>query len=205
MIPDSTEDPRTAHGHRYGDTHADSHRHSHAGSTVTPAEYARLTGLHIRTVRERIRRGELPAVMVKGRHGPEYRIPHPDTLSAQSAPTVTVTVDLPSINGDSHGPDSVDPPFPDPGLGELVALVDRLSRENLELAGRCGWLQAQLEAATTRIRELEAPKPDHAAAGDQVADQAQSETGNRSASVANGQGSGAECPPPRPWWKFWQA
>ncbi len=45
---------------------------------MTPAEYARLTGLHIRTVRDRIRRGELSAIQVKGRHGPEYRIAHPE-------------------------------------------------------------------------------------------------------------------------------
>ena len=171
---------------------------------MTPAEYARLTSLHIRTVRERIRRGELPAVMVKGRHGPEYRIPHPDSLSAQPVPTVTVTVDLPPINGDSHGPDSVDPPFPDPGLGELVALVDRLSRENLELAGRCGWLQAQLEAATTRIRELEAPPAAPAEATDQAGSETSNPNPNHPAASQNGLDSGAECPPPRPWWKFWE-
>ena len=163
MNPDSTVDPRSPHG----GTNADSHAGSTVASTVTPAEYARLTGLHVRTVRERIRRGELPAVQVKGRHGPEYRIPHPDSIPA---PTVSVTVDLPSITSDNYGAPTVDPPFlpgdPAEGLGELVALVRDQQQTILGLSGRCGWLQselqttrAQLQSAQERVALLEAPKP----------------------------------------------
>ncbi len=174
MNPDSTVDPHAPHG----GTNGDSHTGSTGAPTVTPAEYARLTGLHIRTVRERIRRGELPAIQVKGRHGPEYRIPHPDSIPA---PTVSVTVDLPSIMRDSHGAPTADPPFltGDPaaeGLGELVRHIARLEQQNLELAGRCGWLQARLEDAQAQLA-LRPPSTED---------------------------SGAEGPTLRPWWAFWR-
>ena len=200
MNPDSTVDPRSPHGGTNGDSHAG----STVAPTVTPAEYARLTGLHVRTVRERIRRGELPAVQVKGRHGPEYRIPHPDSIPA---PTVSVTVDLPSITSDNYGAPTVDPPFlsgdPVEGLGELVALVDRLSRENLELAGRLGFYQAQIQHLQgenadlkERIALLEAPKPG-------PADPVPTSTANHPAPEQNGPRIASQSPPRRPWWKFW--
>src|SRR6266508_6760300 len=43
------------------------------------------------------------------------------------------------------------------GLPELVALVDRLQRENRDLAGMVGSLQQRLVFAEDRIRALEAP------------------------------------------------
>ena len=59
-----------------------------------------------------------------------------------------------SDNGDSHShvPGPVDPPFPDPGLGDLVALRDRRNRENREPAGRRSWLRNQRPAGR-RIQE----------------------------------------------------
>lgn len=99
MTPNSTGDPRIRDG----------------GSTVTPAEYARLTGLYVRAVRERIHHGELVTALVRGRHGPEYRIPHPDS-------TVGHTVDPVVINGEAHSAGTVDPPSL-VGLGELVIVL----------------------------------------------------------------------------------
>jgi excisionase family DNA binding protein len=40
---------------------------------------------------------------------------------------------------------------------ELVRLVDRLQRENLELGGRIGYLQSELQHATATIKALQAP------------------------------------------------
>ena len=71
----------------------------------------------------------------------------------------------------------------------LVALVDRVTRENLELAGRVGLLQAKLQDAEEEIRLLRAPT--------------ESEV-NRSTPRGNKAGSGAEKVSERPWWKFWR-
>jgi hypothetical protein len=40
----------------------------------------------------------------------------------------------------------------------LLHLVDRLQRENLELAGRLGFLQAELQQRDETIRALQAPR-----------------------------------------------
>lgn len=45
-----------------------------------------------------------------------------------------------------------------PGASELIALVDRLQRENFELAGRLGYVHAQLQQANARLRLIEAPE-----------------------------------------------
>ncbi len=135
MNPEPTVDPRS--------THPD----TLTRSTVTPAEYAELAGLHIRTVRERIRRGELVAVKVKGRHGPEYRIPYPDSNGGSP---VDPAWQLPLIDGDTHGDRPVDPPWAAP-VGELVDLlrekdqvIGRLHDERAELFGRLGFYQARV-------------------------------------------------------------
>jgi hypothetical protein len=44
-------------------------------------------------------------------------------------------------------------------LQDALGIVDRLTRETLDLAGRVGFLQGQLESARERIVLLEAPKP----------------------------------------------
>ena len=49
---------------------------------------------------------------------------------------------------------------PDTALTQALALVDRLSRENVELAGRCGFYQSEIQHLKERITLLEAPKPD---------------------------------------------
>ena len=108
-----------------------------------------------------IKRGELQATLVKGRHGMEYRINSGTTLDqAWANPSSSL--------GKA-----------DASLGELIELVrdqqrqlTRLNEERAELFGRLGYFQAQLEAARaqlqvtqdelrvaqTRIVELEAPK-----------------------------------------------
>lgn len=181
MNPDNSVDPRERQGGPDG------------GSTVTPTEYARLTGLHVRTVRERIRRGELAAARVQGRHGPEYRIAHPDS-------PVAASVDPAVIAGDSHGASSVDPrPHPD-GLGALVDLVERQQQTILELSGRLGWLQAQLAERDAKTALLEAPAP-------APAEMAAVEATNHPAPVENGPRIASErarSASKRPWWAFWR-
>ena len=79
------------------------------------------------------------------------------------------------------------------------------------MAGRCGWLQselqqtrARLEIAEQEIRLLKAPDSLEAN-GLRQTDPASPPTSHphQSAPTANGHDLGAECPPRPPWWKFW--
>ena len=71
----------------------------------------------------------------------------------------------------------------------LAALVDKLTQQNLELAGRLGFYQAQLQQAQEQIKALQAPKEP----------------------IAPPPPAGAifrplpadPAPPRRPWWRFW--
>ena len=42
----------------------------------------------------------------------------------------------------------------------LVELVERLTRENRDLAGQVGYFQARAQVLDERVRALEAPKPE---------------------------------------------
>lgn len=48
----------------------------------------------------------------------------------------------------------------DPGTVELVRLVRDLNQQLIEVSGRCGWLQAQLEESQNQVRLLSAPAAD---------------------------------------------
>jgi hypothetical protein len=66
--------------------------------------------------------------------------------------------------------------------------VRHLQQQNPELAGRCGYLQAELAAARERILALEAPAEPPASAS----------------APAVGAGVVESAPAPtRPWWRFW--
>lgn len=62
-------------------------------------------------------------------------------------------------------------------LAQALAVIDRLTRENVEIAGRLGFVMAQLEESRARIALLEAP-----------------------ASAIDGTD-----PRARPWWRIWGA
>ena len=94
-----------------------------------------------------------------------------------------------------------------PGVSEILSTLQRqhqeeiakLHRENVELAGRVGFYQAeiqqlrtQLERAENRILELEAPK------------EAPAEMSNHPADAQNVADSGSEKLSSRPWWRFWR-
>ena len=85
-----------------------------------------------------------------------------------------------------------------PGAACWARLVEQLHRENLEMAGRLGFYQAenlqlksQVQALQARILELEAPKGVPA------------EMSIHLTHLQNGADLGSEKGSPRPWWKFW--
>jgi excisionase family DNA binding protein len=156
--------------------------------TVTIAQAAQLLRVSVPTVRRKIKQGVLPATKVEGPNGPEYRV----TLEqgADHATLLTPPADHPANGhraqrqGDRHeqGDDRVD-------LSTLVALVRDLQQQNLELAGRVGFYQNEIEHLRSELKALQAPREP----------------------IAPLPPAGAifrplpaePDPPRRPWWRFW--
>lgn len=109
-------------------------------------------GVSERTVRRWIVKGRLAA----DRDGREFRI-SPDALNpfighaADNRHPAAAPTDLSAAPLQQGAALSADTSV------ELVRLVDRLQRENLELGGRIGYLQSELQHATATIKALQAP------------------------------------------------
>jgi len=97
-------------------------------------EAAVVCGVSERTIRNWIASGKLPAEKTAA----GFRVDAEDL--AGKLPTTAASV-----------------PESSAGIAELVGLVDRLQRENRDLAGMVGSLQQRLVFADDRIRALEAP------------------------------------------------
>ena len=127
------------------------------------AQAAERLGLSQMAVRKRIQRGQLPAEKVDGR----------------------LYVVLGAVDGSDRAADGDETEL-DKALDsaetvlsqvvhELLGQLDKLHRENLELAGRLGFYQAKLQEAEAKIALLEAPKEEPRAT------------------------------PKPPWWQFWRS
>ena len=126
-------------------------------------EAAKVLGVHEKTVRHRIRTGELHAVKVPRPQGFEWHVyldGRPPEQVELPSPQVSVQLDSPT----SH----MNRPPGQGDNGELVRLVEKLHDENRQLAGQVGFLQAKLQDAQERIKILEAPKDETAAPPEQV-------------------------------------
>lgn len=168
--------------------------------TVTLAQAAQLLGVSVPTVRRRVKQGSLPARKVDGPNGPEYRV-----LLEQGAqhPTVVNGAVAHPVNGHraqrqggrrDHPDERVD-------LSSLTALVDKLTQQNLEMAGRLGFLQAQLQAKDEQIRALTAPREPEA---EEVAERAELVETIKAKLIGMDEARlDVTVRPPRPWWKFW--
>lgn len=77
-------------------------------------------------------------------------------------------------------------------VSTFLEKLERAHRENIELAGRCGFLQARVQELEGEIRLLKAPASPPAA-----------EVTSHPAEGTNGQDLAA-LRPSRPWWKFWE-
>ena len=116
--------------------------------SVSVTEAAVLLGVSERTVWRRIKAGKLPTVETAD--GVRVRLPADDRQVTDTAPGLTDTpTDIDRQATDSLG---------GPEVLALVQLVDRLQRENQQLAGQLGFVQAKLQDAEEQIRLLSAPK-----------------------------------------------
>ncbi len=122
-------------------------------------EAAERLGVSEATIRRRIRRGELHAIKHPLPSGYEWRVVlgnHPAVMLDESAvtpddqPPVTipdqgvVTTAESAVTGDHP---AVMPP-------DMMRLVERLYTENVQLAGRIGWLESQLQQAQEQVKLL---------------------------------------------------
>ncbi len=136
--------------------------------TLTVREAAERFGVSKDTIRRRIKSGELQAVPIDTAQGFEWRIllggdgaadlgstaAQPDSDDAQVRSTAA---EVGSGSTQGH-------PLQDERLDKALDLVEKLQgdyatihKENLELAARCGYLQARLEAAERQVLALSPP------------------------------------------------
>ncbi len=136
--------------------------------TLTVREAAERFGVSKDTIRRRIKSGELQAVPIDTAQGFEWRIllagdgaadlgstaAQPDSEAAQVRSTAA---EVGSGGTQGH-------PLQDERLDKALDLVEKLQgdyatihKENLELAARCGYLQARLEAAERQVLALSPP------------------------------------------------
>ncbi len=123
-------------------------------------EAARVLGLSERTIRRMIKTGEIDAYKLKTPRGEVWRV-----RLGNSAPTGTQPGKNPGTEGGTPAGNAAttaaDPGTPaPPGTVELVQLVDRLTRDNQQLAGQVGYLQARVQDQERQIALLMAPKDD---------------------------------------------
>ena len=165
---------------------------------LSSAEAAARLGTSERTLRERIKHGKIHARKVFGPYGNAvYRV-YLDALpptEAGSVPAETST--LPSEEAylsppPMEGTSSVDGNAAvAAAVAPLAAVIDRLNRENVELAGRVGFLQAEVLHLKDRIELLEMPK------------EAQPEVVNHPTPTENRPNSGSQQASGRSRWRRW--
>jgi len=109
-----------------------------------------------RTIHRRIKQGKLQAHKVDTPRGQVWCV-HLDSMSGMDdniRQRASLTVDTPAVMEDSA--------LPVGETLELVRLVDRLSRDNQQLAGQVGFLQSEIQQRDRQIALLMAPKDEPA-------------------------------------------
>lgn len=146
-----------------------------AASGLSVSEAAATLNVSERTVRRRIKAGEIVAFQLPTSQGYEWRVQldgmseqlpgtpvqvdgaHEEEHPASNPPEAQATaptesgagkVDSTAVQLDSR---------PNPDLQRALELADQFQRQNVELAARVGYLQAKLEAAEQRMLALSAP------------------------------------------------
>ena len=129
-----------------------------ANTGVTAAEAAVLLGISERTVLRRLKQGTLRGYKVEAGRGTVWRVIL-DGMAATTIPTRDAVAATPPVSD-----------FTPPALVEFAhAVIDelrqeyrdeleQLRRENQQLAGQLGFVQAKLQDAEEQIRLLSVPK-----------------------------------------------
>ncbi len=144
-------------------------------STLSVREAAERLGVSKDTIRRRIKSGDLAAVQEATAQGFEWRIALNDECAAEVGSTAAQLGSAAAQSGSNDAQvcstaaevgsqADPQPSEPDDGLEKALELVEKLQqdyaaihKENLELAARCGYLQAKLEASERQVLALSAP------------------------------------------------
>ncbi len=112
----------------------------------TIAEASEVLGISKDAIRRRIKSGKVSAFRVPTPQGYEWRV----AIDAQPPSAVRL----------AHSDEqlAVSATRTAPGDPHMAAVVDRLTRENTELAGRVGFLQGRIVELEGQMRALQAPK-----------------------------------------------
>jgi hypothetical protein len=169
------------------------------------ADAARRMGLSSEALKKRLIRGTVPGRKVDGRWvvlaeglNLVYEVnvtPPPDTRHDGQD---DVTPDVTTRDDGRHDSGVTPSPRTEPGFSR-DALIERLHRENVELAGRIGWLMAELEAARQAIRQLSAP-----ANVAQCNNEPPVETAPTTTPAPGARPEPAQAPLRPRWWQFWR-
>ncbi len=127
-----------------------------AGLTVQQAAAA--AGVSERTIRRRIKEGSLAAEKVPTAQGYEWRVQLDGVACLPGSRPCRVDDDRP-VGATMPAADRVDGAAEEVGeaLVRALGLVERLQRENLELAGRVGFLQGKLQETQAQLLALAPP------------------------------------------------
>ena len=138
----------------------------HADGSVSVQEAAQILGFSEKTIRRRIKAGTLTAHRLPTSQGYEWRV-QLDAVTDQAPPSLADQMDgphghLPSdaVQVDSQkneAENATAAPLNSASNEALLKALDfaeRLQRENMELAGRVGFLQAKLQTAEEQILAL---------------------------------------------------
>ena len=189
---------------------------------LTAKEYAAQFGLSPRTVRFKLQRQELPG----GKElDPVTGIPTwyvfladqseriADQVVSPAADHSETLANRPATTGLASGDGLVTEGLATPWeylkhmQKEHHVVVERLHRENLELAGRCGFLQAKLQEAQEEIRMLKAPtEPSNRATQRQNGQDlgSQGQTGPIAAPIVSSAANDHEVSPGGAFKRFWR-
>jgi excisionase family DNA binding protein len=127
--------------------------------TLSVQEVAERLGISAATVRRKIKAGELHAVKWPTAQGFEWRVYPPGQADAH-APISDVQASINDVQvptNDAYASIN-DMQVHVSEKTEMLHLIERLHQENVQLAGRIGWLESQLQQAQEQIRLLTAEK-----------------------------------------------
>jgi excisionase family DNA binding protein len=124
---------------------------------ISVQEAAARLGLSERTIRRRIKAGQLAATQVPTSQGYEWRI-HLNSTDEVDTPAVQVDSNAVQLDGTPNQAKQEPHSTSESALVRALDLVEKLQHENLELAGRVGFYQAKLQDAQEQLRLLSAPK-----------------------------------------------
>lgn len=137
----------------------------HADSSLSIQEAAEALGCSEKTIRRRIKSGLIQAHRLPTSQGYEWRVHlngmadqvlgnDADHLDGQDGPLTGTNGQVDTGRADQVNTQPVQPS--EAALLKALDLTDRLQRENMELAGRVGFLQARLQMAEEQLLALSA-------------------------------------------------